>query len=121
MLPVFLFSLTMARSFSRQFYNTKAWQKTREAYAKSVGYLCEDCKANGIIKPGEEVHHVIPLSPKNIDNPEITLSWDNLRLLCWDCHKARHEHERVASLKKHKVKRYTVDSHTGAVAPLIEG
>ena len=35
---------------------------------------------------GEIVHHKIHLSPENIDNPDISLSEDNLELLCRDCY-----------------------------------
>ena len=38
----------------------------------------------------DEVHHKIPLTPENIYNPEITLNWDNLELLCSSCHSIEH-------------------------------
>ena len=81
-------------------YNSKAWQKTRDAYRRRVGGLCEACYSRGIIKPGEIVHHKIPITPDNIDNPEITLSFDNLQLLCRDCHATAHDT---------KQRRYTID------------
>ena len=37
-------------------------------------------------KRGEEVHHIMPLTPENINNPEITLGQNNLILLSKDCH-----------------------------------
>lgn len=36
------------------------------------------------------MHHKIPLTPENIYNPEITLNWDNLELLCSSCHSIEH-------------------------------
>ena len=89
----------MAQEFTHGFYKTKAWQKTRNAYAKSVGGLCEECLRNGIIKAGEIVHHKQPLTPENINNPNVTLNWNNLELLCRDCHAKMHG----------AVKRYKVD------------
>ena len=80
----------MARDFAGNFYKTGAWIHTREAYMKSVGYLCEVCKARGIITPGDTVHHKIHLSPDNIHDPEITLGWDNLMCVCRHCHAAIH-------------------------------
>ncbi len=71
----------MAREFSKAFYNSKAWIKCKNAYIKSVFHLCERCK-----KPGYIVHHKEELSPDNINNPNITLNWDNLEYLCLDCH-----------------------------------
>ena len=72
------------------FYKTKAWKDCRKAYAKSVGGLCEHCYAKGRITAGEIVHHVIHLSPQNMHDPQITLNWDNLVLLCRDCHGNEH-------------------------------
>lgn len=75
----------MAREFSRKFYKSKAWKQCREYIFNKYHGLCNKCGA-----PGEEVHHVTWLSPKNIDDPEITLGEDNLVLLCRNCHVAIH-------------------------------
>ena len=45
----------------------------------------------GIYRPGEIVHHKIEIDPVTIENPEIALNFDNLELLCRECHAARHE------------------------------
>ena len=76
------------------FYNTQAWKKARNAYKKSVGGLCERCLRSGIIRAGEFVHHKIHLSVQNIDDPKITLGFDNMELLCRDCHAAEHAKRR---------------------------
>lgn len=89
------------REFAEQFYKSKAWKQCRERYAKSVSGLCENCLEQGRITPGEIVHHKVHLSPMNIDNPEVTLNWDNLELLCRDCHARRHSS---------RERRYEVDS-----------
>lgn len=81
----------MSKEFSRAFYNSQAWKTTREAYKKSKGGLCEDCLRKGLIIPGAEVHHVRELTPDNINDPTVTLNWQNLCLLCKDCHAARHK------------------------------
>ena len=78
------------REFARGFYNTKAWQECREAYAKSQRYLCENCLAKGLYIPGEIVHHIIELNPDNINDPSVTLNFDNLRLVCRRCHAEEH-------------------------------
>ena len=88
------------REFAEAFYKSKAWQRCRDAYAKSVGGLCERCLQRGLYVPGEIVHHKIHLTPENISDPNVTLSWDNLELVCRDCH--GDEHKKV-------LKRYTVD------------
>ena len=79
------------RQFDQSFYRSVAWRLTREAYKSRVGGLCEVCWENGIVKPGELVHHKIPLSPENIDDTNITLNPDNLQCVCRDCHAKLHE------------------------------
>ena len=71
----------MAKDFSKRFYNSSSWVTTRNAYARSKYGICEKCGA-----VGEEVHHIIPLTPSNINDPNISLNWDNLMLLCRSCH-----------------------------------
>ena len=78
------------KPWAKQFYNSKEWQACREAYIASKQGLCERCLAEGRISPGEIVHHKIYLTPKNISDPDITLNFDNLELLCQDCHNKEH-------------------------------
>lgn len=82
------------KEFAKGFYKSKAWQRTRASYISSVFGLCEDCLRKGIYKPGEIVHHIIPLTPDNISDASIALSWDNLRLVCRDCHGEEHRNKR---------------------------
>lgn len=96
----------MARDFSRAFYKSAAWKSCRDAYWRSKGGLCEDCLKEGRITTGAEVHHVVELTPDNIGNPAVTLNWDNLCLLCHDCHMKRHAKN---------PRRYFIDQATGAV------
>lgn len=86
----FLVGEYMAREFSRAFYKGKAWKETREyIFIRDKG-LCQDCLDKGIVKPGKEVHHIEYLTPENINNLNIALGEDNLRLLCKECHHRRH-------------------------------
>ena len=80
----------MAREFARQFYSSAAWQSCRNEYAKRVHHLCENCMRKGIYRPGVIVHHIEELTPANIHRPEITLNFDNLELLCRECHAEQH-------------------------------
>jgi 5-methylcytosine-specific restriction endonuclease McrA len=88
------------KAYAEKFYKSRTWQNTREAYCKSKKYLCEACLEKGIYTQGEIVHHIVPITESTIDNPDITLSWDNLRLLCRPCHERIH---------RRKPRRYTVD------------
>lgn len=92
----------MAREFAASFYKSQAWKNCRAAYAKHARHLCEDCLEHGIYRPGEIVHHVIELTPENISCPEVALDFNNLRLLCRDCHAKVHN----ARLQN---RRYVVD------------
>ena len=81
----------MAKAYARKFYSSKAWQDCRNEYAQRRHFLCEDCLRRGIYKPGVIVHHKIEIDPITIERPEIALSFDNLELLCRECHARRHE------------------------------
>ncbi len=73
------------------FYSSSAWKRCRASYKKSVGGLCENCMRKGIYTPGDIVHHKIEhVTPLTVDNPEVTLSFDNLELLCRQCHADEH-------------------------------
>lgn len=84
----------MAKDWARGFYNSKAWDDCRKAYTKSRRGLCERCLAKGIIKPGKIVHHRQHLTPENITDPAVALCWDNLQLVCKECHEEIHRGER---------------------------
>jgi len=73
------------KPFARRFYKSRAWQECRDAYYVSQHGICERCGNAGVI-----VHHKEPLTPENINNPNITLNWDNLEVLCLDCHNKEH-------------------------------
>lgn len=77
--------IAMAKEFSKAFYNSEAWQRCRKDYIDSVHGLCERCGETGLI-----LHHKIPLTPENIDNPEITLDFKNLEYVCLECHNQIH-------------------------------
>lgn len=89
------------QDFAERFYKSKRWQAVRKAYADSVGGLCERCAAQGLVVPGEIVHHRTELTPDNIQVPETALGFGNLELVCRDCHGIRHRQVRS--------RRYSVD------------
>lgn len=94
------FSINHMKDYAREFYSSTAWQACRAAYSKQVRGLCEICLSRGIYKPGEIVHHKVHITPQNINDPAVTLSFDNLQLVCRDCHAEQHRARKI---------RYAVD------------
>ena len=94
----------MAADWAQQFYSSTHWKKCREGFIAYKRGLCERCLAKGIIKAGRDVHHKVHLTPQNVTDPSIALSWDNLELLCSDCHAQEHGEG------KRKNRRYAVDA-----------
>lgn len=89
----------MARDFSRRFYCSKAWRNTRDAYMRAVvdvdgrpcpAGMCERCFKLGFLVPAEIVHHREHLSPLNINDPSVSMSFGNLERLCRKCHADEH-------------------------------
>jgi len=69
-----------------RFYRSAAWQQARLIKITSTNGRCEKC--GGV---GEEVHHVIHVTPSNVEDLKVTLNQENLILLCKDCHNKEHE------------------------------
>lgn len=94
----------------QQFYKTKAWFKCATGYRKHVLDICERCDRACYRKNdkryidakqrGEDVrfgivHHKIHLNDTNINDPYISLDWNNLELLCVDCHNKEHMQKNI--------------------------
>lgn len=75
----------MAKEWAESFYNSKAWIKCRNSFMESKYYVCEIC--NGI---ATICHHKEHLTPENINDPNVTLNWDNLQAVCHECHNKIH-------------------------------
>ena len=88
------------KKYAERFYTSRAWEECRKAYTKSVGGICERCMKAGVITPAEIVHHKIHITPDNINDPSITLDWNNLECVCRKCHAELHG----------KAKRFKVDA-----------
>lgn len=95
------------KTYAEKFYKSVNWQNCRNAYMKQARGLCEKCLERGLVVPAEEVHHKKHLTPKNIDDPNITLNFSNLIALCRECHRAEHNESQ---------KRFSVDQW-GRVSP----
>lgn len=70
----------------KSFYKTTKWKKCRDTYYAKEHGVCERCGGLGVI-----VHHKIYLTDENYLDPNISLNFDNLELLCMDCHNNEHK------------------------------
>jgi 5-methylcytosine-specific restriction enzyme A len=77
--------LTIMKPWAKSFYKGKAWRQCRDAFFISKLGLCERCGG-----PGKIVHHKVYLTQDNINDPSISLNFNNLELLCQDCHNKEH-------------------------------
>lgn len=68
-----------------KFYNSPQWKQVRKAYRLYRHNICERCGGIGYF-----VHHKEYISSSNIYDPNITLNFNNLELLCKDCHNKEH-------------------------------
>ena len=71
----------MSKSWAKPFYDSARWRATRKLVLRRDAYTCHDCGGRAT-----EVHHIVELTPTNIDTWDIALNPDNLQSLCWDCH-----------------------------------
>lgn len=71
----------MSQVWANKFYHSKLWKNVRREVLRRDLYTCRDC-----YQRCTEVHHVVPLTPENINDYSISLNPDNLVSLCWSCH-----------------------------------
>lgn len=88
----------MAKEFARKFYNSTRWRKCAKVFAQSKLYICEMCHNKTVARKGTDgqrfiVHHKVSLTPQNINNFDIAYGWDNLMLLCLECHNKIHSRD----------------------------
>ena len=77
----FLLEVMMALDYAKQFYNSKAWRDLSQIIRETHHHICSECGDFG-----NEVHHIKEITPKNINDHDITLNEANLQLLCTECH-----------------------------------
>ena len=92
---------------STGFYNSQAWKDTRRSYRQSAGHLCERCLERGIITSADVVHHIVPLTKDTVNDPNLSLNWDNLQCLCRKCHAEVHKE----IYNKRAKRRYSIDDN----------
>lgn len=74
-----------------QLLNTQRWRALRAAQIDRHPF-CMDCRAEGVLTPATEVHHVVPVETARSAAEMARLAYDpsNLASLCTRCHTERH-------------------------------
>ena len=73
-------------SWQHRSLNQKLWAAARRGELRAAGYRCRECGRPGRL----EVHHKKPL-----EDGGSTYAPDNLRALCFPCHRSSHADERA--------------------------
>ncbi|MEG0165717.1 HNH endonuclease [Anaerorhabdus sp.] len=71
----------MAKEYSKHVYKSKIWEALRIIVIEREHGLCQMCG-----DPGNEVDHIIEITPMNVNDVSIIYNVDNLQLLCHTCH-----------------------------------
>ncbi len=74
----------IAKEYAKEFYRSHAWRTARAEALRRDTYTCHDCDGRAT-----DVHHIVELTPANINNRRIAFDLHNLMSLCHDCHTAR--------------------------------
>lgn len=76
------------KEWAKSFYSSGAWRKCRKKFLESIDSDFGLCKRCG--EAAKIVHHKKYLTLRNINDPNVTLNWDNLEALCKECHDKEH-------------------------------
>lgn len=88
--------LLIRRNDLHAFYSSSEWQMLAARAREQQHNECQRCKARGLYRPCEIVHH-----KKYVKiNPELALSIDNLECLCRDCHEEEHKPKRFINAER---------------------
>ena len=82
--------------------NDKQWKMLRAEVFRRAGGLCEQCKKEGFIRAGVDVHHIRPVETGRTIQEMEQLCYDvgNCQLLCIECHIKVHQEMRTHTKEK---------------------
>lgn len=72
-------------------YNSARWRELRQLKFQQ-NPLCETCLKKGIIKPADDIHHIVSFmsTSDSIQRRFLAFDFDNLMSLCDECHQEIH-------------------------------
>ncbi len=76
---------SIKRDRVQKVYNNTQWARIRLEAIKRANGLCEVCKAQGRVRAGNEVHHIVKVTNGNNDTH---YDLNNLMYVCTKCHRA---------------------------------
>lgn len=91
----------MAKDFARHLYRSRAWENVRQVVIDRAHGLCERCAEHGRLTPGYIVHHKVPLTPENVNDPSVALEPSMCMYVCKECHEEIHAELGVGNLHGH--------------------
>lgn len=108
----------MAKPWAKVFYNSTQWKQCRASYIsyrQSIdGGICEDCGE----RLGYIVHHKSALTPRNINDTNVSLNHHNLRYVCKSCHDREDDHFIKKNKNQEQQREYIFDKDGQLVAIL---
>ena len=75
---------SVKRDRVQKVYNNPQWDRVRLEAIKRAKGLCEVCKAQGRVRAGNEVHHIVKVANGNNDTH---YDLNNLIYVCTRCHR----------------------------------
>lgn len=101
-----------------RFYRSRIWKSLRAGVLERDMYLCQYCKAQGRVKPGNIVDHIIPIEYDASLRADIT----NLATTCKECHnaKTKWEHEYYGTGLENEKKEVAKLTNLELLSKLIE-
>lgn len=97
------------RKVGHPFYSSGKWRTVRDAYMRTVHWVCEECGA-----PAEQVHHRDELKDEDyFVNYDKCYGFANLIALCRDCHNKKPGHFLYGKGKQLVADGYQVNMQTG--------
>ena len=79
------------RDIRQKIYGTVRWRNLRREHLM-FHPLCERCIERGIIRPAEDVHHIVSFMKGNdmLTRRQLAYNAENLQSLCKKCHTELH-------------------------------
>jgi len=81
------------RKWQQKFYNSKRWKELRNEVRAEKKMRCDKCTK--LIRGKSIVDHIKEIDEQNKEDESITLSKDNLQLLCLSCHNTKTHYKSI--------------------------